>query len=372
MGGNSYEYFDEAYFQEGSKRGTAYVNYKEGARNSPIFREIANSIKEVFRPQRVLDVGCATGSIVFHLNALGCEAHGIDVSEWAVRNAEHPNVKLASADALPYPDGFFDLVLTCHSMEHLPDSVFEKSIREITRVGSAYFFHMLPMIGTPPYTGDPIQVRQNLRKDPTHQQLHPKEWWVRQFETNGCVQLNTCILLKNDTSTAELSGGQFLLKKTSSIDESDVLCRATSRNQRIFRELQLARPSHHELPPSSAGQFVYADRVWKETDRKLSEGETIDLAGRTINLITIIEGKSCVFRFAAGRDSSQQEYSDVGEFYISAGPGCTAFTFSTDQLSTLRGNPDYSAVNHMGFGGENEGAKVSFFVCDQLGHPLLT
>src|SRR5436309_3465998 len=98
MSSQGYDYFDERYFQDGSKRGTAYVNYREGARDSKTFQELAIAIREVFQSRRVLDVGCATGAIVRRLNDLGCEAHGIDVSKWAVQNAEHQNVRLASAD----------------------------------------------------------------------------------------------------------------------------------------------------------------------------------------------------------------------------------------------------------------------------------
>src|SRR5262249_16662101 len=195
-----------------------YVNYKEGARSSPTFREIAVALREIFHPHRVLEVGCATGSIVRNLNELGTEAHGIDVSEWAVRNAEHPNVRLASAESLPYPDKHFDLVFSCHSLEHLPDSVFDKAITEITRVASGFQFHMLPIVGQPPYDGDPVVVRQQLRKDPTHQQLHELEWWVGQFRKNGNIAVESSLFFKNDTVTAELSTCQFLMKKNASVD----------------------------------------------------------------------------------------------------------------------------------------------------------
>ena len=47
---DSYSYFDEAYFQRGEERGTAYHDYKEGARSSPTFREIALAVREFFNP----------------------------------------------------------------------------------------------------------------------------------------------------------------------------------------------------------------------------------------------------------------------------------------------------------------------------------
>src|SRR5438045_3968620 len=34
-----------------------------------------------------------------------------------------PHMRLASADSLPYGDEHFDLVISCHALEHLPDAV---------------------------------------------------------------------------------------------------------------------------------------------------------------------------------------------------------------------------------------------------------
>ena len=369
----SYAYFDEKYFQSGSEKGTAYTNYKQSAHNSPTFREIAVSLGEVFQPRRVLEIGCATGIIVRHLNDLGCEAHGIDVSEWAVENAEHPNVKLASADQLPFPDSYFDLVMSCHSLEHLPASVFEPSIKEICRVASEFLFHMLPMVGTPPYIGDPETVRQNLRKDPTHQQLHTREDWVGRFAQFGCLPVPACILFENETSNVELSTGQFTLKKNRAIGDSEVQSRAASRNQRVFRTLQQINrnQSRFHIPPHAVSHLVYADRAWKDVERRLGADQVIDLARRRLHLVLMVEGAPCALRFAAGRDTATDQYADVGEFHLSANPGCNVFTFGPNDLQTLRGSPDYSAINHLAVGGENANTAVTIFLCDDSGASLL-
>src|SRR5437763_1928404 len=188
-------------------------------------------------------------------------------------------------------------------MEHPPDSVFDCSIKEILRVGSGFFIHMLPIVGTPPYTGDPEAVRRELRKDPTHQQLHSKEWWVERFEVLGCVEVKACILLKNETPNAELSTGQFMLKKNASVPEAEILKRATARNQRIFREVQLARMEQAQSTTAAgpAARLSYTNRVWKDVEKTLSEDETLNLIGRTLKLVVIVEGNPCQLRVAAGR-----------------------------------------------------------------------
>lgn len=367
-----YSYFDENYYQDGTKRGTAYVNYKEGARNSQTFRELASAIKEIFQPRRVLDVGCATGTTVRLLNEMGCEAHGIDVSEWAVHNAEHPNVQLASADRLPFPDDFFDLVISCHAMEHIPDAVFSGSLAEISRVNSSFQFHLLPMIGTPPYDGEPEAVRQMLRKDPTHQQLQSLEWWISQFGSQGFVQVDTCLLMENENSNAELSVGQFLLKKGISVDHSRVSRRAEARNQRIFRKVQLAKMAQSAafMCPDNMKKLTYTDSEWKEIERALDAGKTIDLTGQTLHLVIIVEGNACTLRFAAGQDVDGELYAHVGEFQVTAKPGCNVFSFSPEQLRTLRGAPNYAKINRLALGGANQEAAVTFYFANQLGEPI--
>jgi SAM-dependent methyltransferase len=368
-----YSYFDESYYQDGSKRGTAYVNYREDARNSQTFRELASAIQEVFQPRRVLDVGCATGTTVRLLNEMGCEAYGVDVSEWAVRNAEHSNVRLASADQLPFPDDFFDLVFSCHAMEHIPDAVCQGSLSEISRVNSAFQFHLLPMIGVPPYDGEPEATRQMLRKDPTHQQLHSKAWWTGQFESRGYTQVDTSILIENENSNAELSIGQFLLKKDGSVDSSVVSRRAAARDQRVFRRVQLTRMAQAKafLYPEAVGGLSYTNSLWKDVERQQGESQTLDLTGHTLHLVIIVEGNACNLRFAAGQDVDGELYAHVGEFQVSVKSGCNVFSFSTEQLRTLRGTPDYAKINHLALGGENHDARITFYFATESGEPIL-
>lgn len=111
-----YDYYDETYYEEGHKKGTAYSNYVSYSKVSPTYKNVATNIKQVFQPRRVLEVGCATGIIVKHLNDLGVECYGIDVSKYAIENAEHENVRLASCDDLPFEDGYFDLIFSVHSL----------------------------------------------------------------------------------------------------------------------------------------------------------------------------------------------------------------------------------------------------------------
>jgi SAM-dependent methyltransferase len=362
-----YDYFDKAYFQDGATKGTAYVNYRDSARKSPTFRELAATVREIFQPRRVLEIGCATGIVVKHLNNLGCEAHGIDVSEWAVKNAEHPNVRLASADSLPWPDAHFDLVLSCHSLEHLPDGIFDRAISELIRVCSGFQFHMLPIVGLPPYDGDPESVKQNLRKDPTHQQLRDYDWWTRQFRNQGCSIVETSIPLEYDTEQVELTTCQFVLK-TPGVDDTPVLRRAAARNRMLFRKLQLAGSEgslRRKIGVDCMGGLNFVGPTWKDVEARLEP--PVDMSGTVFNLALFLNGKPAVLRFAAG----SKDYSSVAEYYFKAEPGFNFFRFTADQLRVLRGTPDLKRVARVALGGENESSDIVFFFCDQLGGPVV-
>ncbi len=206
-------YFDRDYYQSGQKKGTRYNDYLQNALGSPIYRGMSKAIMQVFKPRRVLEIGCALGPIVKWLNELGCDAHGIDVSDWAVENRFHPNVICASADDLPYPAGSFDLVFSCHALEHLPDSIADGAFVEMSRVAAKHQFHMMPLIGIPPYDGPLEPTLANLRTDPTHNLLHDREWWLRKLERRDWHVVPANILLDADNSYFEFSSCQILLSK---------------------------------------------------------------------------------------------------------------------------------------------------------------
>jgi SAM-dependent methyltransferase len=72
---------------------------------------------------RILDVGCGIGAYVRHFRQYSADVHGIEVEpdRVAQASAELPNIVLAVGEALPYPDGHFDLVFSNEVIEHVDD-----------------------------------------------------------------------------------------------------------------------------------------------------------------------------------------------------------------------------------------------------------
>ncbi|NTV13189.1 MAG: class I SAM-dependent methyltransferase [Desulfobulbaceae bacterium] len=95
--------------------------------------------------QRVLDVGCGKGFLLYELKKLvpGLEVRGLDISEYALAHAKEeirPFLDLGTAHNLPYPAQTYDLVISLNTLHNLYLFDLIKALREIARVkrGGSY------------------------------------------------------------------------------------------------------------------------------------------------------------------------------------------------------------------------------------------
>jgi ubiquinone/menaquinone biosynthesis C-methylase UbiE len=109
--------------------------------------------------QRVLDIGCGTGTLVVMIKRLhpGVEVVGLDPDPKALSRAKHKTERAALtvrfdqgfADELPYSDSLFDRVFSSFMFHHLPVDVKGEMLRAVRRVlkpdGE---FHMLDFEGS--------------------------------------------------------------------------------------------------------------------------------------------------------------------------------------------------------------------------------
>ena len=89
----------------------------------------------------VLDVGCGIGRLAWPLADRGAHVVGVDKSRVmlcraiAERQGRPVRFVRGSANALPFPDGAFDIVNASYVLQHiLDDQVFHVALREIARV----------------------------------------------------------------------------------------------------------------------------------------------------------------------------------------------------------------------------------------------
>jgi SAM-dependent methyltransferase len=114
------------------------------------FGEIAKSIEpaaEEFmaqlplrRGERLLDAACGTGNLAVIASRAGCEVHGLDIATNLIAQArararaEGLNISYTEGDAeaLPYPDASFDVVVSMYGVMFTPQP--ERIVNELRRV----------------------------------------------------------------------------------------------------------------------------------------------------------------------------------------------------------------------------------------------
>ncbi len=84
--------------------------------------------------RRILDVGCGVGTYVRHLRTLAPATYGIDVERTRVAQGarEVPGLMVGSAEALPFADGSFDVVVLNEVIEHVEDD--RRTLAEAARI----------------------------------------------------------------------------------------------------------------------------------------------------------------------------------------------------------------------------------------------
>jgi SAM-dependent methyltransferase len=129
------EYFD-------GDRGQGYGGYRYDGR----WVAIAERMRDFYgiKPgHAILDVGCAKGFLLHDLRQVvpGVRVAGVDISAYAVAHAMEdvkPAIVVASADALPFRDRSFDLVVSINTVHNLPLARCVEAVREIERVSRAF------------------------------------------------------------------------------------------------------------------------------------------------------------------------------------------------------------------------------------------
>lgn len=102
----------------------------------------------------VLDVGCAKGFMLHDLAAMipGITVKGVDISAYAIENAiedMRPNVQVANATTLPFPDDGFDVVISITTVHNLERPELILALQEIERVSRRGSFITVDAYRTP-------------------------------------------------------------------------------------------------------------------------------------------------------------------------------------------------------------------------------
>lgn len=110
--------------------------------NAPL-REIALRLHPVSVGDRVLDVGCGTGTLLKAYAATGASCWGLDLSPAMLtvaseRLGDHAVLTEADATSMPYETGFFDLVAASLFLHEVDPETRVEILTEIGRVVRPY------------------------------------------------------------------------------------------------------------------------------------------------------------------------------------------------------------------------------------------
>jgi protein-L-isoaspartate(D-aspartate) O-methyltransferase len=129
--------FDEQYWDGDRKYGYGGMRYD--GRWRPVAEAMARHYGLTSK-DRVLDVGCGKGFLLYELTQVvpGLEVRGLDISEYAVKNAKEEVrdfLQVGHANYLPCAEKSFDLVISINTLHNLYCYDLNKALREIERVG---------------------------------------------------------------------------------------------------------------------------------------------------------------------------------------------------------------------------------------------
>ena len=120
------DFSERRYFDDHAAPDSLSVEARRGYENETAGRRIEDYYLPLLRStgaRRVLDSGCGNGEAVDTLSEAGFDAWGHDLSsfrKWQWRARDHRE-RLVVADGLrlPFPDGFFDAVISSGVLEHV-------------------------------------------------------------------------------------------------------------------------------------------------------------------------------------------------------------------------------------------------------------
>ena len=112
---------------------------------APAMRKKTVALAQAAAGEKVLDVGCGTGTLAIALRAKvgpGGEVVGLDAApemiavarDKAAKRGADIDFRVGLIEEIPFPDDSFDLVLSSLMLHHLPENVRQEGLAEIRRV----------------------------------------------------------------------------------------------------------------------------------------------------------------------------------------------------------------------------------------------
>ncbi|MFP4509608.1 MAG: class I SAM-dependent methyltransferase [Spirochaetaceae bacterium] len=128
--------YQDEYFEYELENDAAFLDLMLRGLSDISFEMLTDSLQ---RPRSFLDVGCATGALLEHLQAKDWMVEGVEICVPAAeygRNERGVNIHTGTLDTVRFPDESFDVVHFSHVIEHVPDpAAFLGEVRRVLKPG---------------------------------------------------------------------------------------------------------------------------------------------------------------------------------------------------------------------------------------------
>lgn len=140
---------------------------------------MADAVINVFRPQTVIDIGCATGDILRGLQEKGVWVIGIEGSKEAREFMEIDRVVYQDIrKPLECVPRQYDLAMSLEVAEHIEEEYAEQYVKNLCALSN-----QILLTAAPPGQGGHGHVN-----------CQPKEYWVDKFKEQGFYSCRACML----------------------------------------------------------------------------------------------------------------------------------------------------------------------------------
>ncbi len=177
------DHYNQAYFhdqwREGANDYTVETRRKIEGRNPEL-------IRDVFQPERVVDMGCGPGALMYLLHELGVEVAGVDFSPESKRIAPvevRDRIHIGSVFEPVFPSDSFDLVICREVLEHLTTIEVQRAVQNLVRTSSKFIYLTTRFHPSPKGL---LEITTEFEVDPTHITLLNKEFLRALFVLAGC------------------------------------------------------------------------------------------------------------------------------------------------------------------------------------------
>jgi SAM-dependent methyltransferase len=136
---------------------------------------------------KILDIGCGKAFLLYDFLKLipDAEIHGIDISAYAIANSKEEvrdRLQVGSATALPWPDDYFDLVISITTLHNLHAYDLDPALREMERVGKQHKYLCVESYRNEREKANLLYWQVTCEAFNTPQEW---EWWFKQTGYSG-------------------------------------------------------------------------------------------------------------------------------------------------------------------------------------------